>query len=137
MVSRDTIDTDYAAHRQRFLAEQGYAYHIVDADDLLGPAVPGTTEPETTRETPHDRPDRPRTARGAANDEVDELDELAELEPWEEILEEWEYLGWLDVLPAGLMAITGAFDGPTTRPAGLRQGGGGHARRRGADPARR
>ena len=37
---RDTLDTDYAAHRQRFLAEQGYAYRIVDADDLLGPAIP-------------------------------------------------------------------------------------------------
>jgi DNA excision repair protein ERCC-3 len=35
VVSRDTLDTDYAAHRQRFLAEQGYAYTIVDADDLL------------------------------------------------------------------------------------------------------
>ena len=44
IVSRDTLDTDYAAHRQRFLAEQGYAYRIVDADDLLGPAVPGSTE---------------------------------------------------------------------------------------------
>jgi DNA excision repair protein ERCC-3 len=40
VVSRDTLDTDYASHRQRFLAEQGYAYRIVDADDLLGPAVP-------------------------------------------------------------------------------------------------
>ncbi|GAA0908798.1 DNA repair helicase XPB [Pseudonocardia zijingensis] len=40
VVSRDTLDTDYAAHRQRFLAEQGYAYRIVDADDLLGPSVP-------------------------------------------------------------------------------------------------
>src|ERR1700754_5162310 len=40
VVSRDTLDTDYAQHRQRFLAEQGYAYRIVDADDLLGPAVP-------------------------------------------------------------------------------------------------
>ncbi|MEU7821392.1 DNA repair helicase XPB [Catellatospora sp. NPDC049111] len=39
VVSRDTIDTEYAAHRQRFLAEQGYAYTIVDADDVLsGPA---------------------------------------------------------------------------------------------------
>ncbi|MDS0133446.1 MULTISPECIES: DNA repair helicase XPB [unclassified Amycolatopsis] len=37
IVSRDTVDTEYAAHRQRFLAEQGYAYHIVDADDLLRP----------------------------------------------------------------------------------------------------
>jgi DNA excision repair protein ERCC-3 len=40
VVSRDTLDTEYAAHRQRFLAEQGYAYTIVDADDLLGPPVP-------------------------------------------------------------------------------------------------
>ncbi|WP_329788020.1 DNA repair helicase XPB [Lentzea sp. DG1S-22] len=36
VVSRDTLDTEYAAHRQRFLAEQGYAYKIVDADDLVG-----------------------------------------------------------------------------------------------------
>ena len=35
VVSRDTNDQDYAAHRQRFLAEQGYAYTIVDADDIL------------------------------------------------------------------------------------------------------
>ncbi|WNV82002.1 DNA repair helicase XPB [Umezawaea sp. Da 62-37] len=40
VVSRDTLDTDYAAHRQRFLAEQGYAYKIVDADDLLSPKLP-------------------------------------------------------------------------------------------------
>jgi DNA excision repair protein ERCC-3 len=40
VVSRDTLDTDYAAHRQRFLAEQGYAYRIVDADDLIGPQLP-------------------------------------------------------------------------------------------------
>jgi DNA excision repair protein ERCC-3 len=40
VVSRDTLDTDYAAHRQRFLAEQGYAYRIVDADDVLGPQQP-------------------------------------------------------------------------------------------------
>jgi DNA excision repair protein ERCC-3 len=37
VVARDTLDADYAAHRQRFLAEQGYAYTIVDADDLLRP----------------------------------------------------------------------------------------------------
>ncbi|HKT02499.1 MAG TPA: DNA repair helicase XPB [Rugosimonospora sp.] len=37
VVARDTIDTEYAAHRQRFLAEQGYAYTIVDADDVLAP----------------------------------------------------------------------------------------------------
>ena len=34
VVARDTIDANYAAHRQRFLAEQGYAYRIVDIDDL-------------------------------------------------------------------------------------------------------
>jgi DNA excision repair protein ERCC-3 len=34
VVSRDTLDTDYAAHRQRFLAEQGYGYRIIDADAL-------------------------------------------------------------------------------------------------------
>ena len=34
VVARDTLDQDFAAHRQRFLAEQGYAYRIVDADDL-------------------------------------------------------------------------------------------------------
>lgn len=35
VVTRDTVDAEFAAHRQRFLAEQGYAYRIVDADDLL------------------------------------------------------------------------------------------------------
>jgi DNA excision repair protein ERCC-3 len=34
IVARDTLDADYAAHRQRFLAEQGYAYRILDAGDL-------------------------------------------------------------------------------------------------------
>lgn len=34
VVSRDTSDADFAQHRQRFLAEQGYSYRIVDADDL-------------------------------------------------------------------------------------------------------
>jgi DNA excision repair protein ERCC-3 len=37
VIARDTLDAEYAAHRQRFLAEQGYAYTIVDADDLLRP----------------------------------------------------------------------------------------------------
>lgn len=40
VVSRDTLDADYAQHRQRFLTEQGYAYRIVDADDVLGPELP-------------------------------------------------------------------------------------------------
>ncbi len=35
VVARDTVDQDFAQHRQRFLAEQGYAYRIVDADDVL------------------------------------------------------------------------------------------------------
>ncbi len=35
VVARDTVDAQFAQHRQRFLAEQGYAYSIVDADDLL------------------------------------------------------------------------------------------------------
>src|SRR5204863_9902283 len=34
VVARDTLDQDFAAHRQRFLAEQGYAYRIMDSDDL-------------------------------------------------------------------------------------------------------
>ena len=34
IVSRDTVDADFAQNRQRFLAEQGYAYRIVDAEDL-------------------------------------------------------------------------------------------------------
>jgi len=35
VVSRDTVDQDFAAHRQRFLAEQGYTYRIIDAEDLV------------------------------------------------------------------------------------------------------
>jgi DNA excision repair protein ERCC-3 len=34
VVARDTLDQEFAAHRQRFLAEQGYAYRIVDAEDV-------------------------------------------------------------------------------------------------------
>ncbi|HYN28745.1 MAG TPA: DNA repair helicase XPB [Dermatophilaceae bacterium] len=34
VVARDTVDAEFAAHRQRFLAEQGYSYRIVDAADL-------------------------------------------------------------------------------------------------------
>jgi DNA excision repair protein ERCC-3 len=35
VVARDTVDADFAAHRQRFLAEQGYGYRIMDAADAL------------------------------------------------------------------------------------------------------
>ncbi|WGH92027.1 DEAD/DEAH box helicase [Auritidibacter ignavus] len=34
VVSRDTVDQQYAASRQRFLSEQGYSYRILDAGDL-------------------------------------------------------------------------------------------------------
>ncbi|MEJ7708106.1 MAG: DNA repair helicase XPB [Nocardioidaceae bacterium] len=34
VVTRDTVDAEYAQHRQRFLAEQGYSYTIVDAGSL-------------------------------------------------------------------------------------------------------
>jgi DNA excision repair protein ERCC-3 len=35
VVARDTVDQEFAQHRQRFLAEQGYAYRIIDAEDVL------------------------------------------------------------------------------------------------------
>ncbi len=34
VVTRDTVDAEFAQNRQRFLAEQGYAYSIVDADQV-------------------------------------------------------------------------------------------------------
>lgn len=34
LTSRDTVDQDFAQNRQRFLAEQGYSYEIVDAHSL-------------------------------------------------------------------------------------------------------
>ncbi|MDO9380531.1 MAG: DEAD/DEAH box helicase [Nocardioidaceae bacterium] len=34
VVARDTVDAEFAQHRQRFLSEQGYAYTITDAADL-------------------------------------------------------------------------------------------------------
>jgi DNA excision repair protein ERCC-3 len=36
LVARDTLDQDFAAKRQRFLAEQGYAYRILDAGEIPG-----------------------------------------------------------------------------------------------------
>ncbi|PPG27833.1 helicase [Pseudoclavibacter sp. RFBG4] len=38
LVSRETVDQDFAQNRQRFLAEQGYSYEILDADAILEPA---------------------------------------------------------------------------------------------------
>lgn len=37
IVSRETVDQDFAQNRQRFLAEQGYAYSILDAESLVTP----------------------------------------------------------------------------------------------------
>ncbi|MEY4390259.1 MAG: hypothetical protein RLZZ400_2 [Actinomycetota bacterium] len=34
LITRDTVDQDFAQNRQRFLAEQGYAYQIFDAETL-------------------------------------------------------------------------------------------------------
>ncbi len=35
LVARDTVDQDFAQNRQRFLAEQGYSYTILDSDALV------------------------------------------------------------------------------------------------------
>ena len=34
LIARDTVDQDFAQNRQRFLAEQGYSYTILDADGI-------------------------------------------------------------------------------------------------------
>ncbi|MGA2498800.1 MAG: helicase, partial [Tepidisphaeraceae bacterium] len=34
LVSRDTVEQDYAMKRQLFLCEQGYEYRIVDAGEI-------------------------------------------------------------------------------------------------------
>ncbi|SDQ88100.1 DNA repair helicase XPB [Microbacterium sp. cf332] len=34
LIARDTVDQDFAQNRQRFLAEQGYSYTILDAETL-------------------------------------------------------------------------------------------------------
>ena len=34
LIARDTVDQDFAQNRQRFLAEQGYSYTILDAHEL-------------------------------------------------------------------------------------------------------
>ena len=35
LVTRDTNDMDFAQRRQRFLTEQGYAYRLIDATEIL------------------------------------------------------------------------------------------------------
>jgi DNA excision repair protein ERCC-3 len=39
LVARDTVDQDFAQNRQRFLAEQGYSYTIVDSHDIESAAA--------------------------------------------------------------------------------------------------
>jgi DNA excision repair protein ERCC-3 len=34
LVTRDTVEQEQSGRRQRFLAEQGYHYEIIDADGL-------------------------------------------------------------------------------------------------------
>ena len=34
IIARDTVDQDFAQNRQRFLAEQGYSYEILDDDQI-------------------------------------------------------------------------------------------------------
>ena len=36
VVARETVDQAFAAKRQRFLTEQGYAYTIIDAEAVVG-----------------------------------------------------------------------------------------------------
>ncbi|MER3394841.1 MAG: helicase-related protein, partial [Microcella pacifica] len=38
LVARDTVDQDFAQNRQRFLAEQGYSYEILDASAIAAAA---------------------------------------------------------------------------------------------------
>lgn len=40
VVARDTVEQEYAQRRQVFLAEQGYAYEIIDAGDLAATVKP-------------------------------------------------------------------------------------------------
>ena len=59
VVARDTLDQDYAAHRQRFLAEQGYAYRIIDADDVLaGGAIAEAALDDPHAAAPDDAPEQ-------------------------------------------------------------------------------
>ena len=40
IVSRDTVEQEFAHKRQLFLCEQGYTYNIVDGDELTATATP-------------------------------------------------------------------------------------------------
>ena len=47
VVARDTNDQEFALRRQRFLAEQGYAYTIIDAADVLSVTEGASKEPDS------------------------------------------------------------------------------------------
>jgi DNA excision repair protein ERCC-3 len=34
LIARDTLEQDFGQNRQRFLAEQGYSYEILDSDSI-------------------------------------------------------------------------------------------------------
>ena len=53
IVSRDTVDADFAAHRQRFLAEQGYAYR----SSTPTTSEPFRADPSDSQQTPSERAD--------------------------------------------------------------------------------
>ncbi|KAA9394715.1 DEAD/DEAH box helicase [Kocuria coralli] len=59
VVARDTVDITFAAKRQRFLAEQGYAYRIIDAGNVPPSAPDRRSAPE--------RESGPATAGSAEN----------------------------------------------------------------------
>ena len=48
LIARDTVDQDFAQNRQRFLAEQGYAYTILDADAFDAEAPRSRALPATS-----------------------------------------------------------------------------------------
>jgi len=45
IVTRDTVDQTFAANRQRFLTEQGYAYEILYEDEVLEPPLTPSPSP--------------------------------------------------------------------------------------------
>ena len=53
IVSRDTVEQDFALNRQLFLCEQGYEYRIITLDrpEELMPAAAATTVPSGASQT--------------------------------------------------------------------------------------
>ena len=65
VVARDTNDQEFAARRQRFLAEQGYAYEIVDAEAVLQAAAERPADRAAADRPPTDLAPGPRGLSGA------------------------------------------------------------------------